>query len=131
MGRGLGGGQPGAGATLDPEAQATRQAERESGAFQEQALTFAVIRLLQTKSGETAQSGLIADTVISVLAAETGLEAASIQEQLAAGTTATAIVLDAGGDVDNARAALLAALSALDNAAELDMQAIVDRWLAP
>ena len=129
MGRGLGGGQPGAAADMDADAAATRQAERESDAFQEQVLTFAVIRLLQAKSGETAQSGLIAETVIAVIASETGLDAAAIQEQLAAGTTVAEIIQDASGNVDDARLALLAALNQLDNAAELDVQSIVDRWL--
>lgn len=129
MGRGLGGGQPGTAADMDADALATRQTERESGAFQEQALTFAVIRLLQTKSGETAQSGLIAETVIAVIASETGLDRVAIQEQLAAGTTVTEIIQDAGGDIDNTRLALRAALNQLDNAAELDVQSIVDRWL--
>ena len=129
MGRGFGSGEPGAGGTVDADTMATRQAERESSAFQEQALTAAVIRLLQTKTGDTPQSGLVAETVVNVIAAETGLDSAAIQEQMAAGTTAVAIIEAAGGDVESARAALLAALNQLENAAELDVQGIVDRWL--
>ncbi|MDT8306163.1 MAG: hypothetical protein RRC07_09520, partial [Anaerolineae bacterium] len=56
MGRGFGGGATATG-EVDEVAMATRQAERESGAFQEQALTVAVVRLLQTKTGEAPQNG--------------------------------------------------------------------------
>jgi hypothetical protein len=128
MGRGFGG-EPGVGGSLDANALATRQAERESGAFQGQALTVAVIRLLQTTTGETPQSGLVAETVLSVLAAATGLDSAAIQAQLAAGTPAVAIVEAAGADVARTRLALEAALNQLDNAAELDIPEIIDRWL--
>jgi hypothetical protein len=129
MGRGFGG-EPGM-TGLDANALATRQAERESGAFMGQALTMAVIRLLQTKTGEAPASGLVAETVVSVIAAATGLETAAVQEQLAAGTPAVAIVEAAGADPAAVRLALETALSQLDNAADLDIPAIVDRWLDP
>jgi hypothetical protein len=132
-GAGFPGGGPGAaGVEMDEDALATRQAQRESGAFQEQALLFSVVRLLQNKTGEMpVGGGNIATVVFEVVAAETGLDLADIQEQVAAGSTLVAIIEASGAEVAGVRTALIASLGQLDNAPELDLEAIADRWLGP
>lgn len=132
MGRGLGAGAVATG-EVDEATIATRQAERESGAFQEQALTFAVVRLLQTKTGQAPQDGAgsIATAILTAVSAETGLALEEIEADLAAGSSLVDIITAQGGNVDVVRGAAAAALGELENAAELDIEAIVERWFSP
>jgi hypothetical protein len=131
MGRGLGGGTPAG--EVDEATMATRQAERESGVFQEQALTFAVVRLLQTKTGELPANaaGTVGSTVLNVVATETGLAVEEVEAQLAAGNSLVEIITTAGANVDAVRAAAATAIGAMENAAELDVEAILERWFSP
>jgi hypothetical protein len=133
MGRGFPGSGAGTGVEVDEAFMATRQAERDSGTFQQQALTFSVIRLLQTKTGDVPQtgSGSVASTILTAIAAEIGIGVDDIQNHLEAGTSIVEIIEAAGGDVEQVRTALVSTLSQLENAAELDVEGLVDRWLAP
>lgn len=144
MGGGPGGGQGGGpgggpsglgGGTLSEDDLATRQAEFASGdglaAIQDQAMVGAVIRLLQSKTGELPENPMagVADVLFTAVANATGQTVEEIQAQLGEGTTLTAVIEANGAEVTAVRAAIIAALNELPNAADLDVEQIADSWL--
>lgn len=140
--RGFRGGEPGFGGFpggdfqggLDPEAIATRRAASAgngSGTFQDRALTAAVIRLLETKTGEVSGNRPVRafEVVFSVVSEATGLSPEEIRAQTAEGATLAQIVEANGADVEEVRASLIEALSELPNAADLDVEQLASQWL--
>ncbi|MEW5985959.1 MAG: hypothetical protein AB1791_04945 [Chloroflexota bacterium] len=124
----------GAAGNVSEDDIATRQAAIESGDlgdFQERALTGMVIRLLAEKTGtEIANPGQeMANAVFTAVSEATGLSLEELQAQTAEGTTLAAIIEANGGDVDEARAAVITALEALPNAADMDVEQAADSWL--
>lgn len=119
-GGGPGGGLPGG----DPSAQQTRIAERiaESGgdadSFQALAMTNAVVRLLEGKTGEAptgdfARGGIFGDAITAVSEA-TGLSAEDVQAALGEGKTLADIVEENGGDLEAIQSTLIEAATELD-----------------
>jgi hypothetical protein len=119
-GGGPGGGLPGS----DPSAQQTRIAERiaESGgdaaSFQALAMTNAVVRLLEGKTGEAptgdfARGGIFGEAITAVSEA-TGLSAEEVQAALGEGKTLADIIEENGGDLEAVQSTLIEAAVALD-----------------
>ncbi len=136
-GGGFGGGFGGpAGTELSADDMATRQAEFASGEgvadIQEQAMVGAVIRLLQTKTGETPErpQNNVVDTVYTAVAEQLGLSVAELQAEGADGASLVAVIEANGGEVAAVREAIIAGLNELPNAADLDVEQIADSWLA-
>lgn len=141
-GGGLGGpggggfGGPDGGGNLSEADIATRQAELAAGggfdAIQDQALVGAVVRLLQTKTGESVENprGGIADAVYTAVSDTIGISVEAIQTELAGGNTLVALIEANGGDVTAVREAIIANLNELPNAADLDVEQIADGWLS-
>ncbi len=134
-----GGGQlrgfgPGGGfGELSEEDRATRQAQFEGGGtegFQEQMLMRAVVGLLQTKTGQVPAPRSIFSVVFDVISQEAGLTIEEIQSLTAEGNTLAEIIESNSGDVAAVRAALIEALNALPEAAELDVEQLADDWLS-
>ncbi len=133
------GGGPGGGfiggpglANLSEDDIATRRAEfAESGfgTIQERMLTGAVVRLLQTKTGEAPEPRGLFDTVFSIVSEETGLSVEEIRSQTSEGAALAEIIETNGGDVEAVRASLVEALSELPNAADLDVEQMANDWL--
>lgn len=133
-GGGFGGGfAGGAGGNLSEDDIATRRAEFAEGAvgdMSEQFLIGAVVRLMQTKTGEAPQGpGGLFETVLSVVADETGLTVEEIQAALADGQSLAEIIGSNGGDIEAVRAAMIDALEALPSAEEFDASERADQWL--
>jgi len=135
-GEGPGGGfGGGAGGNLSEDDIATRRAEFASngvtGDMSEQFLIGAVVRLMQTKTGEApAGPGSLFETVFSLVADETGLTVEEIQAAMADGQSLTEITENNGGDVAAVREAMITAFEALPNASELDPEQLADQWLS-
>jgi hypothetical protein len=140
FGGGPGGGIPGGGfgggqeqANLSEDDIATRQAARESGGsggFQNMALTGAVIRLLETKTGVvTEQPADPFAPVWGVLTEATGLTIEEIQAQTAAGKTLAEIIEASGGDVAAVTTDLIAALQDSPIAQRQDVETYVTNML--
>lgn len=142
QGGGPGGGGPGGGGfggatggTLSEDDIATRQAQFASGdglgAVQDQAFVGAVIRLLQNKTGEVPENPMatIANVVFTAVSDATGIPVEEIQVQLGEGTTLVALIEANGGEVTAVRESIIAGLSALPNAADLDVEQLADSWL--
>lgn len=140
FGGGPGGGIPGGGfgggqeqANLSEDDIATRQAARESGGsggFQNMALTGAVIRLLETKTGVATEQ--LADPfapVWGVLTEATGLTIEEIQAQTADGKTLAEIIEASGGDVAAVTTDLIAALQDSPIAQRQDVETYVTNML--
>ncbi len=140
FGGGPGGGIPGGGfgggqgqANLSEDDIATRQAARESGGsgdFQDRALTGAVIRLLETKTGAASEQP--ADPfapVWDVLTEATGLTIGEIQAQTADGKTLAEIIEASGGDVAAVTTDLIAALQDSPIAQRQDVETYVANML--
>lgn len=119
-GGGPGGGLPGG----DPSAQQTRIAERiaESGgdasSFQTVAMTNAVIRLLEGKTGEAptgdfARGGIFGEAITAVSEA-TGLSVEDVQAAMGEGKTLADIIEENGGDLEAVQSTLIEAAVALD-----------------
>lgn len=133
-GGGPGGGLPGGG-TLSEDDIATRQAELESGdgfaQFQDRALLGAVIRILQTKTGEApaAGPGDFFSTALAAVGTEIGLSVEEIQTRLNDGQSLVEIIEGAGSDVDAVRTAMIDALSELEGNGDFTPEQLVDNWL--
>lgn len=138
-----GGAMPGggfAGGDVSEDDMATRQAamaNMDPAEMQTRLLTSMVVRLLQTKTGETpaggpgggGMGGPSFDAALTAAAEATGLTADDIRAQMAEGQTLAAIIEANGGDVAAVRAALVEALSAQPEAAEMDVEQMADRML--
>ncbi|MBE2224536.1 MAG: hypothetical protein IAF02_23555 [Anaerolineae bacterium] len=135
QGGGPGGGLPGA----DPSAQQTRIAERiaESGGdasgFQTAAMTGAVVRLLQTKTGVAPENGFpnggIMGEAITAVTEATGLSAEAVQTALSEGKTLADIITENGGDVETITATLTEALAGSDFLQGQDAETFVTDFL--
>ena len=147
----FGGGGPGGGGMIEGGAMpggeaseddlATREAataDMDPAELQARMLTGMVVRLLQTKTGEMptgrpggglGMGGPTFDAALTAVAEATGLSVEDIRAQAAEGQTLTAIIEANGGDVAAVRAAIVEALSALPEAAEMDVAAMVDRMM--
>lgn len=127
------GGGPGGGiGELNEDDIATRVAQFEEGGtevFQERMLMRAVVGLLQTKTGQAPAPRGIFSVVFDVISQETGLSIEEIQAQSAEGIALAEIIETNGGDVESVRAALIEALYALPEAAEMDVEQLADDWL--
>jgi hypothetical protein len=93
-------------------------------------LTMMVIRVLGSKTGDiSADQGAMMDMVFATNKEATGLSADEIRTQTADGKRLAEVIEAAGGDVTAVRAQLVEALSALPNAADLDVEQMADQWL--
>ena len=136
-GGGFAGGPAGSANTELSEADiATRQAEFASGEgfadLQDQAMVGAVIRLLQTKTGEAPErpQNDVVEVVFTAVSQTIGLTPEELQAKMAEGESLVAIIEANGGDVTAVREAVIAALNALPNAADLDIEQIAESWLS-
>jgi hypothetical protein len=133
-----GGGGPGGfgGGNLSEADFATRQAEFASGdglaQIQDQAMVGAVIRLLQTKTGEVVENprGGIVEAVFTAVSEVIGLPLEDLQTAMADGGSLGSVIEANGGDVTAVREAIIASLNALPNAADLDVEQLADSWLS-
>ncbi len=135
-----GGGGPGGGAGGlggDPSAIETRMAERgiEGGVeeLQANAMTNAVIRLLETKTGEVSEpalgSGLMGEAITAVAEA-TGLAAEDIQAAMGEGKTLASIVEENGGDLEAIKAKLVEAFADSEFLQDQDPDEFITNFLA-
>lgn len=131
-----------AGGELSEDDLATRVAAlaaMDPAEMQARMLTGLVVRLLQTKTGEMpagggpgggmGMGGPTFDTALTAVAEATGLSIDDIRAQAAEGQTLTAIIEANGGDMAAVRAAIVEALSALPEAAEMDVEGMADRMM--
>ncbi len=131
VGGGFGGGMPGG--EVDPAAQATRQAQFESGDVgdvQEMLLTNSVVRLLQTKTGETPapRDGSLA-VVWEIVSAASGLTQEELRAQMAEGQTPAALIAANGGDVSAVFDEIVAALVETPLAEQQNLEDYVNNLL--
>jgi hypothetical protein len=125
-----------AGTELSEDDIATRQAEFASGEgiadIQDQAMVGAVIRLLQTKTGEVQArpQNEVMDVVFTAVSQAIGLPPEELQAEIAEAGSLVAVIEAHGGDVTAVRDAIIAGLNELPNAADLDVEQIADSWLA-
>ncbi len=131
-GGGFGGGIPGGG-EADPATQATRQAQfasSDAGEMQEMALMNAVVRLLQTKTGEAPapRAGSL-EAAWQIIGAASGLTLEELRAQLAAGQTPAALIAAHGGDVTAVFEELMAALAETPLAEQVDLSDYVNNLL--
>jgi len=127
-----------AGGDLSEDDMATRQAamaNMDPAEMQSRMLTGMVVRLLQTKTGEMPAGGPGGlggglDAALAAVAEATGLSTDDIRAQMNEGQTLAGIVTANGGDLATVRAAVVAALQALPEAADMDVEAMADRLLA-
>ena len=131
---GLGGGGFGGG-NLSEDDIATRQAEFASGdglaEIQDQAMVGAVVRLLQTKTGDAPENprGGMVDAVYTAVSDTIDMDVETLQAELADGKTLVQVIEANGGEVTAVREAIVTALNELPNAADLDVEQIADSWL--
>ncbi len=133
----VGSGDFGGGADLSEDDLATRQAamaNMDPAEMQARMLTGMVIRLLQQKTGEVPAGGPGGlgggmDAALSAVAEATGLSIDDLRAQTAEGQTLAQIIEANGGDVAAVRAAIVTALQALPNAADMDVEQMADRLL--
>jgi len=126
---GLPGGDRG---NLSEDDIATRQArfaEDGFGGFQDRMLTGAVIRILQTKTGEAPERVDLFSTVFTIVSEGTGLSTEEIQSQMGEGQTLAEIIENNGGDLGSLRASIVEAFQELPNAADRDIEQLADDWL--
>ncbi|NHZ72158.1 MAG: hypothetical protein GWP17_03625 [Aquificales bacterium] len=149
-GTGGGGGRPGGlpgggsgGSGLpgsDPSAQQTRIAERiaESGgdeaSFQMMAMTGAVVRLLEGRTGEApagsfARGGIFGEAITAV-SESTGLSVEDVQAALSEGKTLADIIQENGGDLEAIQANLIEVATELDFLQDEDPAEFVTNLLA-
>jgi hypothetical protein len=120
-------------ANLSEDDLATRQAARESGdfsGFQNQALTMAVVRLLEEKTG--VESELPADpfaAMWNILAEATSLTTEEIRTQMADGVTPAELIEANGGDVEAVKADLIVSLQDSPMAQQQDLEEFVTNML--
>ncbi len=126
-----------AGGNLSEDDMATRQAamaNMDPAEMQSRMLTGMIIRLLQTKTGEMPAGGPGGmgggmDAALTAVAEATGLSADDIRAQMNEGQALADIVTANGGDLTAVRAAVVTALQALPEAADMDVEAMADRLL--
>lgn len=136
-GGGLGGGPGGFGGgfagNLSEDDIATRRAgfaESTTDAMGDQFLIGAVVRLMQSKTGDvTDRPGGMFDAIFTLVADQTGLTTEEIQTAMADGQSLAEIIENYGGDIEVVRAAMIEAFEALPNAEELDAKQQADQWL--
>lgn len=138
-GGGMPGGGPGGGMGGDPSAQATRMAERmaasggDASSFQTMAMTGAVVRLLEGKTGVVSEdpfgAGGIMGQAITAVAEATGLSAEAVQTAMNEGKTLSAIITENGGDLEAVKAALTEALAGSDFLQDQDVDTFVTDFL--
>lgn len=132
-----GGGFPGGGfGDLSEDDMATRQAEFAEGGiagFGDRALTGAVIRLLEVKTGELDESDLQVwagrFNPFGVISEVTGIPAATLREEMAGGATLGEVIEANGGDLAAVKSALVEAFSKLPNLEGQDIDQVVDDLL--
>lgn len=131
---GTGGGPGGLGA-VDEETRATRQAQfaNDDGSMQDVLFTGMVVRLLQSKTGETpafvGRGGNVQDTAVTIVSEVVDLTVDKIQAELADGKTLTEIITENGGDVTAVQAALAEALAETQLAQGQDLDAFITELL--
>lgn len=135
-GMGPGGGGPG-GFGGDPGAFATRQAEIEAGGeealavMMERVSSNMVIRLLETKTGEAPQRGSGSfGAVFAVTGELAGLSAKELSQALADGQTLGQILTENGVSLDEAREAMIAAMSDEQLPEGQDLESWIDSFLS-
>ena len=137
-GDGPGGGIPGSGpggggfANLSEDDIATRQAKFAEGGFagfQDRALTGAVVRLLEVKTGELDETELQAGGRFNpfVIASETmGISVEALQDAMADGATLGEAITALGGDLEAVKAALSDVYSELPDSEGQDVGQLID-----
>jgi hypothetical protein len=128
------GGAPGAAAGItgevDEDAMATRQAEFESGDFQERMLLNFVIRLLGQKTGQVfAGPGNFNQILLTTLSESLDLTIEELQAQMTEGQTPAEIIEANGGDAAAIQSELVAALGETELPGKVDAAAFVEAWL--
>ncbi|MDJ0757005.1 MAG: hypothetical protein QNJ45_25970 [Ardenticatenaceae bacterium] len=126
---GFGGGQgggPGGGQPPSEEDLATRQAAFSGSDAAEQVLINAVIRQLNEILGVSNPRQIINETVNQVVSTAAGLTVEELQGKFDAGLTIPDVLAEAGVDIAQVQAELLAALQAADLGGNFDPQAIVE-----
>jgi hypothetical protein len=113
---------------------ATRQAQLAEGGMEslmEQMLITAVIRSLETKTGEVSTNRVARpfDIVYDVIAEAIERSHEEIRAMIEEGMTLAEIVESHNGDVEEVRDTLIEALSELPNTAELDLEGLASDWL--
>jgi hypothetical protein len=124
-----GGGMP-TGGEVDEDAMATRQAQMADGSgMQDVMFTSMVVRLLQTKTGETPEfsgrGGNVQDTAVTIISEVTGLSVEAIQAAAADGQTLAEIIAANGGDGTAVQSALAEALAETPFAAGQDLDTFI------
>lgn len=127
------GGGFGGGAALDEDAISTRQAQfAASGvSVEDRVLLNAVVRLLQTKTGEAPVNGRgnLFETMYTTVSEATGLSIDDIQTAVSGGQTLAQIVTDNGGDVSAVRETIMTALADMPLPEGQDLGTTVDDML--
>jgi hypothetical protein len=132
-----GGGFPGGGfGNLSEDDIATRRAEfaeRGVAAFADRALTGAVIRMLEVKTGELDESDL-QDRAgrfnpFGVVSEVTGIPVATLREEMAGGATMAEVITANDGDLEAVKTAMVEAYSELPNLEGQDIDQDVDDLL--
>jgi hypothetical protein len=92
----------------------------------------AVIRLLQTKTGEVQArpQNDVMDAVFTAVSQAIDVAPEELQAEIAEAGSLVAVIEAHGGDVTAVRDAIIAGLNELPNAADLDVEQIADSWLA-
>jgi hypothetical protein len=85
---------------------------------------------MQTKTGDApADPGRLLETVLEVVAEETGSSVEAVQAAIADGQDLVDIIESSGVDVETVRTALIAALELLPEAENIDTNERADLWL--
>ncbi|MEZ4645386.1 MAG: hypothetical protein R3E31_22080 [Chloroflexota bacterium] len=133
FGGGMGGGMAGgmAGETMSEDDIATRQAQFAGDNMSDRMLLNAVIRLLQTKTGETPTNmrGNLFESVYTAVSEATGLTMEEIQAAAAEGQTLAQIIEANGGDVTAVRETIIATLDDASVPEGQDVGQLVDDML--
>ncbi len=131
------GGPPGGGfGNLSQDDIATRRAEFAEGgvaAFADRALTGAVIRMLEVKTGELDESDL-QDRAgrfnpFGVVSEVSGIPVATLREEMAGGATMAEVITANDGDLEAVKTAMVEAYSELPNLEGQDIDQVVDDLL--
>jgi hypothetical protein len=137
-GAGLGGGRPegglGApgGVAISEDDIATRQAEMASDGVSETMWVGAVVRLLQSKTGEGLErpGAGVMEVVMTAVAATLDISSEELQAEMMERGTLTAVIVAHEAEVEAVRAAIITAVEGLPNAGDLDAQQVADSWLS-
>jgi hypothetical protein len=133
-GGGFGGPGRGGFGNLSEEDIATRQAQFAEGgfaAFRGRAMTGAVIRLLETKTGEAPEGGpgRFFGSVFDIVSEETGLTVEEIQAQTTEGVTLAEIIEANGGYLETVKTALTEVFSNFQGLDDQDIEQRVEAIL--